>query len=77
MIVKELIQNDCSKKNLIKELSIILQKEEREKKKKLEEEKMINKKFIKKSIQGTFLDSNKSNNHILPSFTKKLFWKII
>jgi len=34
---------------------------------------LINKKFIKKSIQGTFLDSNKSNNHILPSFTKKLF----
>jgi len=31
LIVKELIQNDCSKKNLIKELNIILQKKEREK----------------------------------------------
>ena len=28
LIVKELIQNDCSKKNLIKELNIILEKEE-------------------------------------------------
>jgi len=31
LIVKELIQNDCSKKNLIKELNIILQKKERKK----------------------------------------------
>ena len=31
LIVKELIQNDCSKKNLIKELNIILEKEERAK----------------------------------------------
>ncbi len=29
LIVKELIQNDCSKKNLIKELNIILEKKER------------------------------------------------
>ena len=31
LIVKELIQNACSKKNLIKELNIILEKEERAK----------------------------------------------
>ena len=31
LIVKELIQNSCSKKNLIKELNIILEKEERAK----------------------------------------------